>query len=300
MPGFVCSEHPGAAALFSCDGCARLLCGDCVKEGHRLYFCVHCGERAVAMELRASSNVAERRRAERVERPYSFAHALGYCFRGSGKLMLPAYVASMIFAAMIPGFGAAVACVVALLLPGLVFEIVRTTAEGEVELPDWPDYSDTFQRFLEGVWMLSILLASLAPMALFFYLADCDALALVSGRLDAACLAPLAAGLAVGTTLGVFALGATGTHSSGWLSFRIDLHLRALLTRAAPDALRAAALLAALFFAAALVHGATRGIPLLGAAIAAALNGYAYFTGAHLVGLVFRRHGEVLDPIYRE
>ena len=98
----------------------------------------------------------------------------------------------------------------------------------------------------------------------------------------------------------VFAFGATGTHSSGWLTFRIDLHLRALLTSAAGDALRVAGLVALLLLASRLVSGALTGVPILGTAIAATLSGYAWFTGAHLVGLVFRRHRRVLDPIYRD
>ena len=298
MPGSDCSEHPGAVATFSCDGCARLLCTQCVREGHRLYVCVHCGERALALAPGASSSVTVRQREEKVQRSYSFGEALSYAFRGSGRLMLPGYVFVSLLA-IVPGIGNAVQLLVWLLLPGLQFAIVRTTAEGELELPDWPDYSDLFERVKEMFWMILIHLTALAPMALFFYLAGCDLFEYFAGSIET-CWVPLVAGLAVGTMVGVFAFGAVGCHTSGWLSFRIDLHLRALLSRAGPDGLRVAGLLTALFLGARLIDVALSGIPLLGAILGATLSGYALFTGAHLVGLIFRRHGPELDPIYRD
>ncbi len=34
MPSLSCVAHPGAAATFRCDGCGRLLCFECVEQGH--------------------------------------------------------------------------------------------------------------------------------------------------------------------------------------------------------------------------------------------------------------------------
>jgi hypothetical protein len=300
MSGFLCTEHPGAPALFSCDGCARLLCPDCTREGHRLFFCRHCGERAVAMEVRASSSVTERKRAEKIERPYSIGEALAYAFRGSGRPMLPLYVLCMTVAALLPGFGGAIGYLIQLLLPGLLFEIARTTSEGEVELPEWPDYSDFFERVKEGLWMLAIQATALVPMALFFYLSDCDLLSFLLGATDSTCWGPVAGGIALGTMIGAFAFGATGCHSSPWLTFRIDLHLRALFSKAGPDGLKVAGLLTVFLLGGQFFEELFGGIPLLGVAVKTALSGYALFTGAHLVGLIFRRHRAVLDPIYRD
>jgi DNA-directed RNA polymerase subunit RPC12/RpoP len=49
MPPQSCATHPAAAAVYRCDGCGRLLCPDCVQEGHRLLFCRHCRERALPL-----------------------------------------------------------------------------------------------------------------------------------------------------------------------------------------------------------------------------------------------------------
>ena len=42
-----CAAHPERAAVYECDGCGKLLCEECIEEGHRLLCCRHCGERAL-------------------------------------------------------------------------------------------------------------------------------------------------------------------------------------------------------------------------------------------------------------
>lgn len=254
----------------------------------------------MALDQAASSNVPERQRAQKIAQPYSLGQALGYVFRGQGLLMLPGYVLCMVLAATLPGFGAAIGWLVRLLLPGLVFEIVRSTSTGDDILPDWPDYSDLADRGREGLWMLLILLVSCLPAIAFVTIAGGDLEAFMLGELGAGAWLGLLAGAVLGAVIYVFALGSTSCHSSGWLSFRIDLHLRALFTGARADALKTAGLLAALFFCSQLVAAFWRPVPVLGAAVESTLSGYALFTGAHLVGLVFRRHGQELDLIYRD
>jgi hypothetical protein len=43
-----CAAH-AAAATHRCDGCGELLCEKCIEVGHRLLFCVLCGERATEL-----------------------------------------------------------------------------------------------------------------------------------------------------------------------------------------------------------------------------------------------------------
>ncbi len=43
---------------------------------------------------------------------------------------------------------------------------------------------------------------------------------------------------------------------------------------------------------------ALRGFPLLGGALAAAVAAYGTFAGAHVVGLMYRKHAATLDAIY--
>ena len=303
MPEFRCGVHADRLAVFRCEGCNRLLCDECVREGHRLIFCEHCGERALALAAGDSSNVQERQRETKRERPYSFREALAYSFRGSGRLMIPAFVLLMTLAAVVPMLGPAAAFFARILLPGLLFEIVRTTAEGGIELPEWPDYSEPVERFREVIWLLLVGATALLPTIVLFLLAGCDLKSLfLAGAAESAppCWGPRIAGLVLGAILGVLALGATGTHSSGWLALRVDLHLRALFTTAARDAALVAGLLAAILLASTVAKQIFAPVPILGTAVAAALSGYSLFTGAHLAGLVFRRHARVLEPIYRD
>ena len=303
MPEACCGAHENRPALFRCEACGRLLCDDCVREGHRLIFCRHCGERALALAAGQSSSVPDRRRAARRERPYSFREALAYPFRGSGRLMIPAYVLLMTLAPVVPMLGPAAAFFARILLPGLLFEIIRTTAEGGIELPEWPDYSEPFERFREVIWLLLVGAVTLLPSVALFYFAGCNVLSLfLPNAIEGAppCWGPRLAGVVLGAILGVLALGATGTHSTGWLALRIDLHVRALLTAAARDAVLVAGLFAAILVASTIVERIFAPVPILGTALAAALSGYSLFTGAHLAGLVFRRHASVLDPIYRD
>jgi len=75
MSATTCSTHPATAAEYRYDGCELVLCDECIKVGHRLFFCRYCGERA----------------------PYSFQKALAYPFRGLGG-----YVFWGIFAVLSP------------------------------------------------------------------------------------------------------------------------------------------------------------------------------------------------------
>lgn len=296
-----CSEHAAVAAGFACDSCGRRLCADCVREGHRLLFCRHCGERALPLAPSESADPVERRRRERVERPYSFGAALAYVTRADGRWILAGYVVVMSLVTALPALsGLMLALVVWLLVPGLLFEIVRTTAEGATELPDWPDVGELWSRVREWVSFLGAALVAIAPIPFSFRIFDVSATAFLSGQGGARGWIALAVGVALGLLLALFAFGATGAYGSGWLWFRLDLHLEAWLGKAGGDALIVAGLGASIFLAGQLAGAVLGRVPIAGAVIEHALSGYALFTGAHLVGLVFRRHAAVLDPIYRD
>ncbi len=293
-----CTTHPDAAAEFRCDGCARALCTACVEEGHRLLFCVHCRERALPLAAEAAATAPARRREELLNRPYSIADALRYPFRGAGRFMLPAYVATLTVAGFVPGCGIVVAALVALLLPGLLFEIVRTTAAGDDVLPDWPDFSDPFARFKEWLWLMAIAVVAALPALFLFRVTGCDASRLLLGDGRGACWLALFGGLALGLLFAVFALGATGCYSSGWLVWRLDLHLQAMLSPVGVPALATAGLVALLLVTSQLAALALRGLPLVGGLVEQAIFGYSLFLAPHLIGLLFRRQAARLDPLY--
>ncbi|MEZ5313147.1 MAG: hypothetical protein R2862_05545 [Thermoanaerobaculia bacterium] len=206
----------------------------------------------------------------------------------------------MTVADVVPFFGGVFGWLFRVMLPAMLFAIVNTTADGEDSLPDWPDYTDPFDRIREMFWMLLIFAVSCLPTVFFFRVLDCDIQLFLLGQGGGSCWLALVAGAVLGAVVGVLAFGSTAYYSSGWLSFRIDLHLRALLTGARGDILRTAGVIALLFVVSQVVAMALRPLPIAGAAAEHALSGYALFTGAHLVGLIFRRHTVLLDPIYRD
>src|SRR5215203_7528349 len=142
-----CAQHPGVDAAFRCEGCEKLLCQDCIKKGHALLFCSACGERAMPLEAGQPATVREVTRRQAISKPYSFQEALFYPFRGVGLYMFLATLVSLGFVSFLLQYsGGCYSIVLAVglwsLMIGLQFKIVRSTAEGENQLPDWPEYMD--------------------------------------------------------------------------------------------------------------------------------------------------------------
>ena len=276
-----CRVHPASPAAFLCDGCGAPLCPACVEEGHRLIFCRLCGERALPL-----------------------AAALRYPFHGLGLYLTVTYVALMTALDLVASASRLLGLVtlmprivVMLLLPAMLFAIVRTTAAGDIELPDWPEFVHPVERLREWFWGLGIAAGALLPLAALLSLSRCSTLGLLTGEAGIGCVLLLVAGMAAGAPLALFGLGAVGTYESGWLSWRIDLHLRALAETGA-EGLRTVALVTAVGLAGELLAWLLRGLPLLGALLSHALGAYALFTGPHLVGLLFRRRRAALAAIY--
>ena len=293
-----CSAHPERAAEFRCQSCRRALCADCVEESHRLWFCRHCRERALPIGADATVTPGARSRERHLDRPYTLAAALGCVFRGRGALTLPAYVLFLTAGALLP-FPLALAPVAlaAAILPGFLFEIVRATAEGADELPDWPDFSEVGARALEWLQALAVVAVAALPALLFRRLAACDVEDfLVADR--ATCTLAWTAGAALGYAIAMFGFGAVGAFRSGWLAPRLDLHLEALIGGTRADGPVVLGLIALLFGFAALLVRVLGEIPLVGVAVLHAATGYALFTAAHLAGVLFRRHRERLESIY--
>lgn len=293
-----CSEHAGRAAEFRCEGCRRALCADCVEESHRLWFCRLCRERALPIGAPATATPGARARERRLDRPVTLRDSLAYVFRGRGGFTLPAYVLFLTAGALLPfPFALLPIGVAALILPGFLLEIVRATAEGEDELPDWPDLSALGARALEWLQAAVVVAVSALPALLLRRLAGCDVeLFLVADR--ASCALAWALGAALGYALAMFGFGALGAFRSGWLAPRLDLHLEALLAGTRADGPIVLAAIALLFAITAAVVRLLGGIPLVGLAVLHAATGYTLFTAAHLAGLLFRRHRQRLEAIY--
>jgi hypothetical protein len=299
-----CATHPGAAAAFRCDGCGRLLCSDCVEQGHRLIFCRHCRERALPLDPTLPATVPALRRAAARSRPTGWLAALRYPLRGQGSGLFWVYLALLVafrLVAAVPGLWLLVYLFrvgIALLVPGLLYAIVRRTAEGDDELPDWPDFADGEERLREVLTFLGTMLVAFLPAALALHFSSCDLLDLPGAAGGAArCRVALAAGLLLGLPLAVPMFGSLAIHENIDLLFRLDLHVRALVATGL-DGLGAVLLTYAVLGASRLLGLALGGFPLLGFALGPGVAAYGSFVGAHVVGLMFRKHAPALDAIY--
>lgn len=305
-----CFTHPEVAATFRCDSCERLICDDCVEEGHRLFFCPHCRERALPLTRRQLVTPRQRARARRLEKPVTRAQILGYAARGPGQVMLVTYTAVMALADLfgptegpvgLSGIvGLWIRALVWLEFGGLLFAIVDDTARGGDQMPDWPEIFELGSRLRELARL--ILVAALAglPALLVMRGLGCSPAAWLEGGPGSGCWAALGVGLALGLPIGVLAFGAGGAYGSTWLVWRLDLHARALASPAGRDALGATLRVGLLLAASQAVALSLHRVPIAGSLVEHALTAYALFTGAHLVGLLFRRHAATLESIYAD
>jgi hypothetical protein len=308
MPGLTCAQHADAAAAFGCESCGRLLCLQCVQEGHRLFFCRHCGERALPLDRREAATTTGRRRAEKrvVAARYGWIDALAYPLRGRGAYALWAYLAIIAVFSVVENvftYGGCFTGLPRLVLTALVtpflFDIARTTAAGENELPDWPEW-EPWGVFKKVVLLWAVAIVSLFPAYGLMAAAGCGFTDFLAGAGSLlACLGLLGLGLLLSMMVWLLAFGATATYESPWLFFRLDLHARAgwaagadlLIATALNGALLAAvpALTAAL---AIFVH------PIASDLASQAVTLYALLLSAHLAGVIFRRHPDAMDAVY--
>lgn len=298
MEAQVCAQHPGVAAQFYCDGCGKKLCPDCIRKGHALLFCTLCGERALPLHADQPADVKGLQRRQAISKSYSFQQALFYPFRGTGLFLFIAALISLGFVTFLleHGFGIwPIVFAVGLwsLMIGLQFKIVRSTSEGDDELPDWPEYADWGERFMDMLTYLVIAILQFFPVIAFTMLNLGKVLTPEPSLLFWAGFSVLAW---LGTALGTVAFGAAGRFYRS-SALRIDLHFRALRIGGADSVTATNVVFAAgivLFVARVLLQQ----IPIVGAAAAGVLGAYWTFTSAHLAGVLFRRHILELEKIY--
>jgi len=296
-----CSLHPSTTAEYRCDGCELLLCEDCIEVGHRLLFCAHCGERALPLVEQEAVNAIElsRQRAERT--PYSFRDVLAYPFRGLGGYVFWGIFAVLtLFMAvegMIPGGALALLVprtLIAVLMPGLLFSIVRSTARGDAELPDWPDWFDG-ERLREFLSAAALGLFTLLPAVTLLLLAGCGFEELIYGRFT--CWLLIFVGLTIGFLVWIPAFAAVAAFGAGLLVLRLDLHVRAFFATHR-ESVRVALLTIGLALTGEIVALLLAPVPLVGRLAALGIALYAMFVGTHLIGLLLRKHERDLEPIY--
>jgi len=295
----LCAQHPDVQAAFRCESCERLLCADCVQESHALFLCKVCGERALPLSADRAATVRERRREESITRPYATTEAFGYAFRGMGKFLFLATLVSMAFVEFIVRFGfGCLPIVIALafwaLLIGLQFKIVRTTSDGDDELPDWPEYFDWGERFREILVYLWVSFLQFAPLAAY--------LAVFGGagldRRDPSLVFWIGFAVVGWLGAGVALFGfAAAAMVGGGAAMRIDRHLSGFFA-AGGEAVTMTNLVFTLGVVVFVARSVLSAVPLAGAAVAGTLGAYWLFTSAHLVGVLVRRRRSLFRELY--
>lgn len=308
MPGLTCAQHADAAAAFGCESCGRLLCRECVQEGHRLLFCRHCGERALPLDRREAATTTGRRVAAKraVAARYGWVDALAYPLRGRGAYALWAYLAVIALFVIVENLFTFGGCltglprlVLSLLVTPFLFDIAHTTAQGDNELPDWPEW-EPWGVFKKLVLLWAVALVSLFPAYGLLAAAGCgfrDFIASAGSLV--ACLGLLGLGLVLSMMVWLLAFGSTATYESPWLFFRLDLHARA--GWAAGADLLIATLLNGLLLGAVPVLTAALAIfvhPIAADLASQGVTLYALLLSAHLAGVIFRRHPDAMDAVY--
>jgi len=294
----VCVQHPGVTAAFRCDGCHKLLCHDCIKQGHALLFCGLCGERALPLEAGQAATVREVNRRQAISKPYSFQQALFYPFRGVGLYMFIAALVSLAVVGLLleHGFGCwplVLALGLWSLMIGLQFKIVRTTAEGDNELPDWPEYMDWGERFWDMLTYVVIAILQFSPAVAFTLLNMGSVLSTEPNLFFWAGFAVMAW---LGAALGTVAFGAAGRFDRS-SALRLDLHFKALKIGGA-DTVTATNMVFAASILLLIARAALEQVPYVGSAVAGILGAYWTLTSAHLAGVLFRRHILELEKVY--
>lgn len=298
-----CANHPNVPPAYRCDDCGRLLCADCVDQGHRLLTCRVCGELALPLAAGAATSTPRLAEKRAREEPYSLVDALLYVFRGRGLYVFGSYLgglAVLAFLSLFPLVGCIAVLVtvifvalVLLLVPGALFSIARTTAKGDNELPDWPDFSALGERLGEIFDFLVIGVIAALPLVVLLKLAGCTGW----GPMPAHCWLVLVAGWFCALMIWVPAFAAVAVYQEGWLALRVDLHVRAVIAGGA-DLVIAALLATGLVVFGQILSVLLSVLPLVGLIASAAVGTYAWFTAAHLVGLFYRGKHDELEDIY--
>jgi hypothetical protein len=254
----------------------------------------------LAAETPAST--PELQRQTRRATPYTLAEALLYPFRGLGSYLFWGYVILLSLfqvLAVLPGVGCLIfvfELMILFILPGLLFAVVRTTAEGDNELPDWPDWSMVGERLHEWLGAVLVFMVAAVPIVAALLLSRCGPAGFL-GESTLQCALALTVGVLLAAAVWVPAFGAVGTYSMASLALRLDRHVRALVELGS-EALKTLGLLVALQVLRQITALALAPVPLLGTVLQIAIATYALFAGAHLVGLLFRRHAAQMESIY--
>lgn len=189
-PPPACAHHPQVNAAWFCGHCAKPLCNECVAHpapggSHAKPKCCHCGHAVNAIDTTPIE-------AEKIEdnRPFVMRlnDAMSYAIRGGGwPLMIGGSLAFgvlwllgtwaepknlkdgyTIIGYILKGLQIILTIPVGIYLTSFAHRIMRATAEGQTELPDWPNPAEVWDEILRPFLMtLGVILFCEAPALIY-------------------------------------------------------------------------------------------------------------------------------------
>ena len=164
-----CKNHPTVAAEWQCKSCQSYLCDQCIKvlnlPSESIRICPFC--KGVCRNLEPE---------EQETKPFFelLPGAFFYPFEGNGKILL---IAGAIFfwllelIVSISLFGFFIMLFISGYLIAYMFRIIGSSANGDKELPDWPDFSDFWSDIVHPLSLVSatVVVCSL-PVNFYFFL----------------------------------------------------------------------------------------------------------------------------------
>ena len=315
-----CKLHPYSAAHYRCEGCGALLCDACIEESHVLLLCRLCGERAWPVDEDQPATVRELDKARRRARPYSLGAALFYPFRGANVyLFLMVLICLTVVGALwllfivlgfLKIFSWLAHAALWVMIVDLQYKIVRATADGDNDIPDWADVADLSSLMEDAVRSLALDLVGLRLLALSVTWWMSHALVIVSfgyfaeglpGLLERFELGPgdwlaLTVVFWLGVAFAVMVYGSAGVYSRS-RALHVHRHVQGFVS-AGGDAIWITNTVFFLGASVTCLQFLLGDVPLLGAAASSVIAAYWALVFPHLVGFLFRRHRTKMDRIY--
>lgn len=181
-----CSKHARKPAIYICRNCRSEFCTECVRTrkislGVRIY-CPVCGgycEDIGTFEQKVAGQAVTRERSRNL---FLCLHEVfGYPLRASGifllfggSILLGGYQFMMAWASRVGPFGIGAIILYTFLFMGYftayLHKIVQASANGEQELPDWPDFSSIWDDIGQpALHMIGVFLISFGPVQYYLY-----------------------------------------------------------------------------------------------------------------------------------
>jgi len=164
--GSNCSKHPDRSASWECEKCHKVCCDECAGTYQS---CPWCGGVCIPLEKKAVQTAAAATKSFFMLLLDSFTYPL----RGKGIILLIIGVVFFFMLFFVLGFH--ILRWIFLLIGGGFFcaffmQIVASSANGENELPDWPDVTNIIEDLaIPFVKFIGTFIVSYLPLLIYMY-----------------------------------------------------------------------------------------------------------------------------------